>query len=344
MLLRTIVPIRFSIQMVCLLTASLVSTAGFTTEDTLTSSADPVSYKLPRPSISAEFPFESQFQEVLGAKMHYVEVGSGKPIIFIHGNPTSSYLWRNILPMVQPYGRAIAIDLIGMGLSDKPDISYTFAAHYQYVEQFINNLDEEEITLVVHDWGAALGFNYARNHPGKVKAIAFMEPALPPQFPAASLAALPEPLRIFFTAMRDPIIGYESIIKQNSFIEQALPGFINRSLSEAEMAYYRSPYIEEASRLPLWVWPQEVPIGGDPSDVTETFHQLRQFMIETETPMLLLYALPGAIVTPDVLAWYGENIEHLETNYVGQGFHFIQEDQPRAIGRALADWLRRLDD
>jgi len=300
-------------------------------------------YKLPRPAISAEFPYESQFASVFGSNMHYVETGEGEPIIFLHGNPTSSYLWRNILPFSARYGRSIAVDLIGMGQSDKPDIDYTFDDHYAYLETFINSLELNNITLVVHDWGAALGFNYARYYPNKVKAIAFMEGALPPVFPASSLMALSKPLREFFTMVRDPVLAPELIIKQNFFIEQALPGFINRPLTEAEMTAYRAPYLDEASRLPILVWPNEVPIAGEPENVTRTLTKVRQFMTRTRLPMLLLYASPGAIVTEKEVKWYTQNIKNIETHFVGQGFHFIQEDQPKAIGHALADWLRRLD-
>jgi len=300
-------------------------------------------YKLPRPAISADFPYESQYIEILGSNIHYIESGKGDPIVFIHGNPTSSYLWRNIIPLVAPHGRAIALDLIGMGKSDKPDIGYTYEEHFQYVQGFIEALELEHITLVVHDWGAALGFDYARRFPHKVKAIAFMEGALPPLFPAASLDALPQPLSDFFRVMRDPIIGYESIVVQNSFVEQALPGFINRPLSEAEMDFYRAPYPTESSRIPVWVWPNEVPIGGSPPSTTNILNQVKAFMLNTEIPMLLLYASPGAIVTADVVTWYTDNIKHLESNFVGQGFHYIQEDQPQAVGLAISDWMRRLD-
>jgi len=300
-------------------------------------------YKLPRPVISADYPYESHYIEILGSNIHYIESGKGDPIVFIHGNPTSSYLWRNIIPFVTPHGRAIALDLIGMGKSDKPEIEYTYTDHFQYVKGFIEALDLDHITLVVHDWGAALGFDYARRFPDKIKAIAFMEGPVP-LFPAASLDALPPPLSDFFRAMRDPVIGYESIVVQNSFVEQTLPAFINRPLSEAEMAFYRAPYPTESSRIPLWVWPNEVPIGGSPLETTTILNQVKDFMQNTEIPMLLLYASPGAIVTADIVTWYTNNIKHLESNFVGQGFHFIQEDQPKAVGLAISDWMRRLDD
>jgi len=189
----------------------------------------------------------------------------------------------------------------------------------------------------------ALGFNYARHYPHKVKAIAFMEGILPPVFPASSLMALSESLREFFTVTRDPILGPVLIIKQNFFIEQALPSLINRPLTEAEMTVYRAPYLDEASRLPLLLWPNEVPIGGEPANVTRTFTKIHRFMTKTQLPILRLYASPGTIVTEKEVEWYTQNIKNIETHFVGQGLHLLQEDQPKAIGHALADWLRRLD-
>jgi haloalkane dehalogenase len=304
---------------------------------------DPYQYKLPRPTINADFPYESKYQQVLGYKMHYVEIGSGDPIVFVHGNPTSSYLWRNIINYTEPYGRSIAVDLIGMGKSDKPDIGYTFAEHYQFFEEFMNRMDLEDVTLVVHDWGGAIGFNYARLHPDKVKAIAFMEAALPPAFPKTCVANDSDPLCVFFADLKDPVLGYELIIKQNFFVEQVVPGFTNRSLGQQEMDYYRAPYLDEASRLPVWIWPLQIPINGSPADVVHTFSELKEFMIDSEMPKLLLYASPGAIFTPDVISWYRKNLENLEINYIGQGLHYVQEDQPDAIGLAITDWLRRLD-
>ncbi|MFV1983614.1 MAG: haloalkane dehalogenase [Thiohalomonadales bacterium] len=302
---------------------------------------DPYSYKLPRPGISAKFPFTSKYLDVRGSKMHYVEIGRGKPIVFLHGNPTSSYLWRNILPYAKSYGRVIAIDLIGMGKSDKPDIAYTFEEHYQYIEQFINNLDLHDITLVVHDWGAAIGFNYARNHPDKVKGLVFMEGALPPVFPITDVTSLPDTMRNFINTVRDPVVGYDLIINQNFFVEELIPEFVNRSLTESEMSVYRAPYPDAESRLPIWMWPQQLPVEGVPVDVTETFYQIKKFMIKTEIPKLFLYASPGGIVTPEVFNWYVNNLKELETKYIGQGFHYVQEDQPESIGLAIADWLRR---
>lgn len=301
----------------------------------------PQGYKLQTAAISAAFPFESRYLDVLGSRMHYIDEGQGDPIIFIHGNPTSSYLWRNIIPYVKESHRAIAIDLIGMGKSDKPDIGYTFNDHYKYVEEFIDKQGLRNIIFVVHDWGATLGFEYARRHPELVKAIAFMEGVLPPTFPQPSFEAMGKEMGGLFRTLKDPVKGKEMVIDHNGFVEQLLPGFTNRTLGEAEMAVYRAPFIQPASRKPTLMWPLEIPIGGQPADTTAALQAIGEFMASTELPILLLYASPGAVVPPAAVPWYENKIKNLETVYIGAGIHFIQEDQPEAIGLALKEWLRR---
>ena len=195
--------------------------------------------KVPPPEISAEFPYESRFIEVLGARMHYVDKGEGDPIVFLHGQPTSSYLWRNIMPHLEPYGRVIAPDNIGFGKSDKPDIAYTYADHIQYIDGFIEALELDNITFVIHDWGSAFGFDYAARNPDKVKGIAFMEAVIAPLFPAESYDAMPKPLADFFSTMRDPEQGPKLMIEDNYFVEGVLPNFISRDMDEAAMNVYR---------------------------------------------------------------------------------------------------------
>ncbi|HZA69335.1 MAG TPA: haloalkane dehalogenase, partial [Nitrososphaeraceae archaeon] len=176
-------------------------------------------------NISAEFKFESNYVEMLGSKMHYIDEGEGDPILFIHGNPTSSYLWRNIIPYVEPYGRAIAVDLMGMGKSDKPDIDYRFVDHAKYLEAFIEKLGLKNITLVVHDWGSALGFNYAMRHEDNVKGIAFMEAFLMP----LTWDGFPNNAKKIFQLIRTPDVGYDLIVNKNFFVEQLLPSAILRN-------------------------------------------------------------------------------------------------------------------
>ncbi len=303
--------------------------------------AQPCGYKLPRPDISETFPYRGHYAGVDGVQMFYVDEGQGDPVVFIHGNPTSSYLWRNVIPYVAGDSRAVALDLVGMGRSGKLDIGYRYMDHYRYLEGFIDALDLKNITFVVHDWGAALGFDYARLHPDRVKAIAFMEGVLPPAFPQPSYEAMGEEMGGMFRAMRDPVQGREMVIDNHMFVEQILPGFVNRTLGEEAMAEYRRPFVGPASREPILAWPREVPIAGEPADVTERLEAIGAFMTETDLPVLLLYADPGVVVPPQAVGWYTGHMKNIETAYVGQGLHFIQEDQPDAIGRALSDWIRR---
>jgi haloalkane dehalogenase len=289
--------------------------------------------------ISAAFPFQSRFVDVKGSKIHYVEEGSGDPVLFLHGNPTSSYLWRNIIPHVSPSHRAIAMDLIGMGKSDKPESEYRFFDHYEYVDGFIKALAPENITFVVHDWGSALALHYARQNEGNVKAIAMMEAILAP---VPAWDDFPPDFVETFQAFRTPDVGWEMIVNQNMFVEGILPGAIVRDLSDEEMDRYREPYIETASRKPLWRWPNELPIAGEPADVIDAIATYSGWLQETEIPKLLFHATPGAISPPALVQWCVANLKNLETVDLGQGIHFLQEDHPHEIGEALADWLGRI--
>jgi haloalkane dehalogenase len=291
--------------------------------------------------MSAEFPFKSHFVEVEGSRLHYIDEGEGDPILFLHGNPTSSYLWRNVIPHVTPFGRAIALDLIGMGKSDKPDLEYRFFDHVRYVEGFIEALELENVTLVVHDWGSGLGFHYASRHEDNVKAIAFMEAILAP---LSSWEEFPAGARETFQAFRTPDVGWEMIVNQNVFVEQVLPGAIIRTLTDAEMDRYREPYLEPASRKPVWRWPNELPIEGEPPDVVEAVATYNEWLQQTELPKLLFHATPGAIVPPPLVEWCRENLSNLQTVDLGAGIHFLQEDHPREIGAELANWYRTLGD
>lgn len=304
--------------------------------------ASALAQKLPPMEISSNFPYESRFVEVLGSRMHYVEKGEGDPILFLHGQPTSSYLWRNIMPHVEDQGRVIAPDNIGFGKSDQPDLKYVFADHYRYIEGFIEAMDLKKITLVVHDWGSGLGLHYARQHPDNIKAI-MMESILAPIMPAESYDALPGQLRDFFLTLRDPVKGPQLMIEENYFVEGVLPNFINRDLDSLAHDVYRQPFLEKSSRKQINQWPNEMPIGGEPPDVAEAVAAYNAWLLETETPLLFLYASPGALNPPEVVDWWAERAKNMETVYIGQGFHFVQEDHPYAIGRAIADWYRRLE-
>lgn len=293
------------------------------------------------PAISAEFPFESRFVTVLGSRMHYVDEGEGAPILFLHGNPTSSYLWRNVMPHLAGQGRLVALDLIGMGQSEKPDIGYTYADHIRYVEGFIEALDLKDITLVLHDWGSALGFDYASRHPGNVSGIAFMEAIVPPAAPVRSYEAM-GPVGARFRAWRTPGTGEQLILEQNQFVEQVLGGTaVVRKLTADEMAYYRAPYPDAASRKPTLVWPREMPIAAAPARNVRLVERYSAWMTSTRLPMIHFWARPGALNPEPVAQWLVQHIHNLDSVFVGRGVHFIQEDHPEVIGRAIADWMRR---
>lgn len=279
--------------------------------------------------------------EVDGVRIAYAEAGSGDPIVFVHGNPTSSYLWRNVVPFMSDRGRTIALDLPGMGASDKPRPAPGFVEQVRLFEGFVDALGLDRVTLVGHDWGAAIAFEYARLHRDRVRGIAFMEGVLPPIFPQPSFEAIGEEMGGMFRAFKDPVQGNELVIEQNMFVEQVLPGFVQRPLSEEDMEAYRRPFLDPADRGAVLEWPRQVPIAGEPAEVVERMELIRAFLTETRMPVLLLYAAPGVLVPPALVPWYEEQVHDLEAAFVGAGLHFIQEDQPEAIGRAVRDWMRR---
>jgi len=294
--------------------------------------------------ISPEFPFESKFVNVLDSTMAYIEAGEGDPILFIHGQPTYSYLWRNVIPFVTPHGRAIAVDLIGMGRSGKPDIPYRFADHSDYLEAFIEALDLKDITLVIHDWGGNLGLRYARRHPHNVRAIAFFEVQIfdPPDIPFPQFEDLGD-FGELLAAIKTPGVGEELMLEQNLFVEVVLrTGVGTRELTEAEMEFYREPYPTPKSRIPTLVWPREFPVDGQPADTAMEIVRNVRWLKRTPVPKLLFYAEPGILISPAFADYLAHNIRNLETRFIGPGIHYLQEQNPRAIGLGLADWLRRI--
>jgi haloalkane dehalogenase len=288
--------------------------------------------------ISPDYPFESRYVEVLGSRMHYLDEGTGEPVLFLHGNPTSSYLWRNVIPEVTPVARAIAPDLIGMGRSEKPKIGYRFFDHARYLDAFIAALELERPTLVLHDWGSALGFHWAHRHPDRVRGLAFMEAILRP----SSWSEFPPDYKTVFKLFRAPVTGWLMIQVLNLFLKKVLPDTVVRPLAAEEMAAYRAPYPTIASRRPLRQWPCEIPIDGKPADVHQAVAAYSAWLQETELPKLLVRVSPGAVTPRQVAEWVEASFPNLTTVDVGKGLHFIQEDHPRAIGRAVAEWLGRL--
>jgi len=272
---------------------------------------------------------------VLGSEMAYREAGHGDPIVFLHGNPTSSYLWRNVIPHVADLGRCIAPDLIGMGDSNKvPGIEYRFADHRRYLEAFFEAVGvRDSATLVVHDWGSALGFDWANRHRDAVTGIAYMEAIVRP----VTWNDWPELSRGIFEAMRSPA-GEKIVLEKNVFVERILPASILRTLSDQEMDEYRRPYRRAGEdRRPTLTWPREVPISGEPRDVVAVVEDYGRWLSESDVPKLFINADPGAILV-------GAQREFCrtwpnQTEVTVAGTHFIQEDSPDEIGVALRRWI-----
>jgi haloalkane dehalogenase len=293
--------------------------------------------------ISAAFPYQKQRRQVLGRKMAYVEVGKGDPIVLLHGNPTSSYLWRNMLPHLEPRGRCIAPDLIGMGDSDKlPDSgpgSYRFVEHRRYLDALLEAMDvRERVILVVHDWGSALGFDWANRHRNAVKGIAYMEAIVGPQgwdhWDKMGMRPVLQALR--------SEAGEEMILRDNFFVEQILPKAILRPLSTEEMAEYRRPFAEPGEgRRPTLTWPREIPIEGEPADVNAIATAYADWLATSDVPKLFVKADPGAILASRELVDFARGWP-AQTEVTVAGVHFVQEDSPDEIGRAIADWMSKL--
>lgn len=294
----------------------------------------------PENNIGAAFPYESHFVEVNGSKMHYVDVGEGAPIVLLHGNPTSSYLWRNVIPHLQSQGRVIAVDLIGMGKSDQPDLPYRLDDHVRYFDGFVEALGLKDITLVLHDWGGGVGFDHAMHHQDNIRGIAFMEAVTMP-FQWDELSAAESYL--FRTLRSDD--GDTLMMDENYFVERVLPAFSGRALNAEEMAHYRAPYGTRASRKPTRIWPQEVPFDDDgPADNHARIKSNYETLVASSVPLLLLTAEPGAIIKPRMVKKMRAEIPRLKIQSVGAGLHFIQESQPTAIGLAVHAWLKTLPD
>jgi haloalkane dehalogenase len=276
---------------------------------------------------------------VLDSHMAYVEVGAGDPVVFLHGNPTSSYLWRNVMPHVEALGRCLAPDLVGMGASGPAKGgSYRFVDHRRYLDQWMETVGaDENVTLVVHDWGSGLGFDWARRHRDAVRGIAYMEAIVMP----VTWNDWPAPARQIFQAMRSPA-GEEIVLTKNVFVERILPASVLRGLTDEEMAVYRRPFAEPGeSRRPTLTWPREIPIEGEPADVVQIVSDYAGWLSRSDIPKLFVNAEPGSILT-------GRQREFVRTwpnqrEITVPGIHFIQEDSPHEIGEAIADWLAGLD-
>lgn len=297
-----------------------------------------------------DFPYESHYADVLGSKMHYVDTGGdGSPIVMLHGQPTWSYLWRNVIPHLEGKHRVIAVDLIGFGKSDKPNIGYTIENHAEYLAGFMDALALNDVTLVIHDWGSFLGFDYAARNPDRVKAIAFMEALLPfegimeyPLEPAPAPKS-PQSFSAFIRLLKTQGLGEKMIFEQNAFLTQIFPNAMDRKLSDDEMNAYLEPFADGKNRLPMLQFPRSLVIDGkNPAYVANSFTSFIPFLKQkTDLPLLMLTATPGAIGREFQINWVKEHLPRTEIENIGTGVHFIQEDQPDNIGKAVARWMDR---
>ena len=288
--------------------------------------------------ISAADAYERHRIAFLETEISYVDTGAGEPVVFLHGNPTSSYLWRNVIPHVEGLGRCLAPDLVGMGDSGAaPDGSYRFVDHARYLDAWFEALGLTNVTLVVHDWGSALGFYWAYRHPERVRGIAYMEAVVRP----LTWEEWRDESRQIFQELRSEA-GEEMVLEKNLFIEGILPSAVLRDLTEEEMNVYRRPYLEPGeSRRPTLTWPRELPINGEPEDVVSIVDDYSKWLAQSDVPKLFVNAEPGATLT-------GSQREFCRTwpnqeEVTVRGAHFVQEDSPHEIGEAVATFVRRTE-
>lgn len=283
---------------------------------------------------AADFPARKRVR-ALDSEIAYVDAGGGAPVVFLHGNPTSSYLWRNVLPHVEPVARCLAPDLIGMGQSGpNPSGAYRFADHARYLDAWFEALDLRDVVLVVHDWGSALGFHWARRHAERVAGLAYMEAIVRP----VTWDEWPENARKVFQAMRSPA-GEEMVLQKNVFVERILPASVLRKLGEAEMAVYRAPFADAGEkRRPTLSWPREIPIDGEPADVTAIVEAYATWLGQSALPKLFVNADPGSILVGAQREFCRRWPNQREATV--KGSHFVQEDSPHEIGRAVAQFVR----
>ncbi len=289
--------------------------------------------------IAAVDSFERQRVRVLDSEMAYVDVGEGAPIVFLHGNPTSSYLWRNIIPHVQHLGRCLAPDLIGMGQSGKiPGVSaYRFVDHYRYLEAWLAAVGvTDRVTFVIHDWGSALGFHWGYQHQDAVRGFAYMEALVCP----LTWASWPESARDIFQALRSPE-GEELVLERNFFVERILPASVMRGLTEEEMTVYRQPFLAAGeSRRPTLTWPREIPLEGEPADVVQIIRAYGEWLSQSPVPKLFINAEPASILIGPQREFC--RLWPNQKEVTVRGTHFIQEDSPDDIGQALAAFIQEL--
>jgi pimeloyl-ACP methyl ester carboxylesterase len=286
---------------------------------------------------SARYPFRSRYADLFGSKIHYIEEGSGRAFLFLHGNPTWSYLWRNVIPPIAERGRCIAPDLIGFGRSDRPDIGYTFREHYRYVEGFIEELQLKDFVLVGHDWGGVLGFYYALNYRANVSGIAFME-----SFPfTLEWKDFPPAFRKALKLFRTPELGKFLIMRMNLFVKRVIPAGVDMDIPKSVLHRYLEPFPTARSRYPVYVFPNELPIRGRRNTTYREIEWVEKSLPDISCPVLLLTCTPGGIIGKARAAWLAERIGDLTVKDIGHGIHYMQEDNPAGIADAIVKWATK---
>ncbi len=302
-------------------------------------------YEWQRQRPSTDFPYKYKFVEINGANIAYIDEGEGDPILFIHGAPEQVYIWRNVIPYLKPYGRIIAFDHIGHGLSDKPDVKYEFPDYVKYTDAFIKKLNLKNITLVVHDWGSVIGMDYAARNPKNVRGVAMMEALMAPFYPITNVKeALKRKGKAgavhHYQLYKSPA-AQDLAINQNMFIEQVMQLHTHRELTQREMETYRDPFRKPEWRKPLFMWAREVGIEGDVPHTDKAMERYNKWLGEKTIPTMEVYGYPGEVTEEWDVQWRVQRWKNHETAFIGTALHFVQEDQPEQVGRAIADWYRR---
>lgn len=280
---------------------------------------------------------QNKFQAIKGSNIHYLEAGSGDPIVFLHGMPASSYMWRNIIPSVKHYGKCIAPDLIGMGKSSKPNITYSIFDHIDYMDAFINSLNLNNITFVLHGWGSVIGFHYAMTHSQRIKGIAFYEAHV---YATSDWEMLSLPVQQVATMLSNKEIAYKAVIQNNYIVEKLLPKCVLRELDTREMEAYRAPFTSPESRQVLWQYLQDLPLGEGESKVSELINNYSEWLQESSVPKLLLYNIPGLFTTVSQLMWCKRHLPNLTMVDLGEALHFAPETIPNDFAQAIISWLK----
>jgi len=288
-------------------------------------------------TISAKFPYKSRYLDLGGTKMHYVEEGEGENVIlFLHGVPTSSYLWRNIIPFLSGEGRCVAPDLVGFGRSDKPDINYTLFDHINYLSDFIDGLGLKKITFVLHGWGSVIGFYYAMMNEDRVQGLAFLESYVRPTT-SWDMLSLPIQEMLCILDGGDRLGEFSNT---TNFVDNVLPAGVMRQLSSEEMACYREPFKEPGSAKPIWQYLRDLPKGRGDTEIVDLIGQYSNWLTASKCPKLMFYAIPGFNTTIDTVMWSRDNLPNLKLVEINDAFHYAQETHPREIGEELSRWYQ----